>query len=190
MTVVYDWIKDIIYYLILMSLVFQLLPNENYRKYIKLFSGILLVIIVLKPLKIFVKDSSLEYVKAAFQQYNYGQQDIKSQVEDFKKVQEEVSKEYISGQLKEQIQKLVEEKGYYVESAEVKMQDEEEVLCINLLKEESAGTGITIEAVKIRNEQGQVDEGKESEELKEIKKEIAEYYQVEESAVQIQLGGE
>lgn len=189
MSVIYDWIKDILYYLILISLVYQLLPNENYRKYMKLFSGILLVIIVLKPLKIFIQEDSLDSVKAAFQQYDSNDEEIKAKVEEFKDEQEQLSQEYVSEQLKEQVQKIVEDRGFYIESAHVETQDDKEVLCINILRGDTTGKDIVVEAVQIKKEEGQEHSTENEKIIKELKKEVADYYKVKEDLVQIQLGG-
>lgn len=184
MTIVYDWIKDIIFYLILISLVFQLLPNDQYRKYMKLFAGILLVIIVLKPLKVLLREESLEQVRAAFHYEKY-EKDIQAQIEDFKKKQEEVYNEYTLDELKAQIQKLIGKKEFIVQKAEVKNINENEKLCICLVKENTEVNNIIVEAVQIEKES--VNE--ESEEILKIKKKIADYYKISDSDIQIQIGG-
>lgn len=45
----YGWIKNITYYLIFMTVVSAILPDKKYEKYIKLFAGMVLVLLVLKP---------------------------------------------------------------------------------------------------------------------------------------------
>ncbi|RDU24350.1 stage III sporulation protein AF [Anaerosacchariphilus polymeriproducens] len=185
MNIIYDWIKDIIFYLILISLVFQLLPNDQYRKYMKLFAGILLVIIVLKPLKVLLREESLDQVRAAFHQYDNYEEDVQLQIEEFKKKQEEIYSEYAQGELKAQIQKLIEKKGFIVQKAEVKNINENEKLCISLVKENTGVKNIIVEAVQIEKEPI----NKESKEIIEIKKKIADYYKISDSNIQIQLGG-
>lgn len=39
MEAVIQWVKNIVYYLIFISLVFNLLPKGKYEQYIRLFSG-------------------------------------------------------------------------------------------------------------------------------------------------------
>ena len=43
------WIKQIIYLLIFLTLVLQILPNGNYRKYVKFFAGMIFVVTLLGP---------------------------------------------------------------------------------------------------------------------------------------------
>lgn len=49
MDTIFDWVKSIVFYLILLTVVTHLLPGSKYEKYVKLFTGMLLVIIVIKP---------------------------------------------------------------------------------------------------------------------------------------------
>lgn len=46
----YGWVRNITYYLILITVITNLLPNKKYEKYIKLFAGMVLILLVLKPL--------------------------------------------------------------------------------------------------------------------------------------------
>lgn len=45
----YEWIRNITFYLIFMTVVGNLLPNKKYEKYFRLFSGMVLILLVLKP---------------------------------------------------------------------------------------------------------------------------------------------
>lgn len=45
----YTWVKNIAYFFILVSVVMNLVPGKQYRKYIKLFTGIILILIILSP---------------------------------------------------------------------------------------------------------------------------------------------
>lgn len=52
-----EYIKNICYYVIISTILFNIFPDEKYVKYIKLFSGFILIMIVLPPIaKIFNKD--------------------------------------------------------------------------------------------------------------------------------------
>ena len=45
----YEWIRNITYYLIFMTVVTNLLPDKKYEKYFRLFAGMVLILLVLKP---------------------------------------------------------------------------------------------------------------------------------------------
>ncbi|PNV61217.1 sporulation protein [Clostridium sp. chh4-2] len=46
----YSWVKNITCYLIFITVAVNLLPNKNYEKYIRLFAGMVLILLVVKPL--------------------------------------------------------------------------------------------------------------------------------------------
>lgn len=46
---VFQWIKSIVFYMILLTAVTHLMPNNKYVRYVKIFSGMLMVIVVIRP---------------------------------------------------------------------------------------------------------------------------------------------
>ena len=46
----YDWIQNIAVYLILVSAVMHAIPGKDYEKYIRFFSGLILILLLLTPL--------------------------------------------------------------------------------------------------------------------------------------------
>ena len=46
----YEWLKDISYYLILVTSVLYVLPSNSYRKYIRFFTGLVLILLLLNPI--------------------------------------------------------------------------------------------------------------------------------------------
>ena len=56
-----EWLKNLVGYMLMVSIGLQMLPNQKYEQYVKLFTGFLLVIMVLQPvLKIKSADTYLE----------------------------------------------------------------------------------------------------------------------------------
>lgn len=49
MDAVLSWMKPIIYFSIFLTVLLQLLPNEKYKKYIRFFAGLLMIVLVLRP---------------------------------------------------------------------------------------------------------------------------------------------
>jgi len=63
------WLKSLVGYMLIVSVVMQMLPGEKYKQYVKLFTGFLLIIFVLQPvLKIGSVDSYLAEKIAGFVQ--------------------------------------------------------------------------------------------------------------------------
>lgn len=47
----YEWLRDISYYLILVTAVTYVLPSNSYRKYIRFFTGLVLILMLLTPVR-------------------------------------------------------------------------------------------------------------------------------------------
>lgn len=47
---VYEWLKNLSAYLLLVHMVINILPNEEYRKYIRFFCGLVLIVMLVTPL--------------------------------------------------------------------------------------------------------------------------------------------
>lgn len=45
-----EWIRPIIYFSIFSTILLQLLPTTNYKKYIRFFIGLLMILFVTEPL--------------------------------------------------------------------------------------------------------------------------------------------
>ncbi len=62
MNEIYSWVKDIIIFLVLSTIINNLLGKSTFKKYINLITGIILVILVISPLfKLFKLERSLDY---------------------------------------------------------------------------------------------------------------------------------
>lgn len=46
---IYEWLQNLAVYLILVSAVWQVLPKEEYQKYVRFFAGLVLMILLLQP---------------------------------------------------------------------------------------------------------------------------------------------
>ena len=103
-----DWIKTLVGYLLIVSVVIQMMPNRNYEQYVKLFTGFLLIILILQPvLKIgsanaFLEDKIHEFV----QEQEELEAQISIQSEGFRKKSEELQQENQEQIVIEKIQKV------------------------------------------------------------------------------------
>lgn len=89
MQAIFDWVKGIVFYLIFVTVVSNLVPGKKYEKYIRLFTGMLLIIVVIKPViqlaakgQLLDEGSILEF----FEEEASGSQDM--QETEFENVQE------------------------------------------------------------------------------------------------------
>ena len=68
---IYQWIENIAFYLIIFTVAMQMIPNNNYKKYIQFFTGLILIIMLAGPiLKIFGAEQEFQdfYKEAEFEQ--------------------------------------------------------------------------------------------------------------------------
>lgn len=54
MDAVLDWIKRLLYFSVFLTVFMQLLPGEAYKKYVRFFAGILLIILAVNPVLTFL----------------------------------------------------------------------------------------------------------------------------------------
>jgi len=112
----YEWIKNIIIFLVLTTIITNLLGKSAYKKYVNLITGIILLILVINPLiKLLKLEDSLDY----FFSSNYLLAETKDAnikfdgMEDMKK--NTILKEY-KEKLKEQIASILEVENLYIDS--------------------------------------------------------------------------
>ena len=103
-----DWIKTLVGYLLIVSVVTQMMPNRKYEQYVKLFTGFLLIILILQPvLKIGSANAVLEDKIYEFvQEQEELETQISIQSERFRKKSEELQQENQEQILIEEIQKV------------------------------------------------------------------------------------
>lgn len=68
---IYQWVENIAFYLVLFNVVMQMIPNNQYKKYVQFFSGLILVLLLINPiLKIFGMEKSMTeiYEKSMYEQ--------------------------------------------------------------------------------------------------------------------------
>ena len=101
-----EWLKNLVGYLLIAGIGIQMIPNQKYEQYVRLFTGFLLVMIVLQPiLQIRSSNQFLENKLDAF---------LREQEAMEQRISEECS--IFSGEL-EGINKIQEIEEIYVEVA-------------------------------------------------------------------------
>lgn len=73
-----QWIKTIVGYYLISSIVMQMLPDKKYEQYVRLLFGILLLIFLLQP---FLKISSADiYLESKVEEFVEEQERMESQI--------------------------------------------------------------------------------------------------------------
>ena len=113
---IYVWIKNIVIYMIINTIIMNLLGNKSYKKYVSIVSGMILVLIVISPLVSFMKlEENLDY----FLQSN----DFAIETSDFKndlnRMEEQQSNAIFAeyqDKIKLQVKDLLLEESVYLDS--------------------------------------------------------------------------
>ena len=86
MQFIFSYIKNICSFMIIITLILNLFPNKSYLKYIKFVAGLLLLIIVLRPI-LDIKKIKIN-INDIFEQYS--ETDRKSLLQDYSKIESDI----------------------------------------------------------------------------------------------------
>ncbi|MCI8638283.1 MAG: stage III sporulation protein AF [Coprococcus sp.] len=90
---IYQWLQNLAFYMILVTVVIQVLPNNSYQKYIRFFCGLILVILLASPImKVLGMEENLSklYHSAKYEQ---AQKEMEEAGEYFSELARETAKE-------------------------------------------------------------------------------------------------
>lgn len=116
---IYDWVRNLAFYLILITVVLNVLPENSYKKYVKFFSGMLLVLIILSPIAgLFDAGEKLDL---SYESNSYRQQmkEFQSQSRYMEEEQAEKIAEANEESIKTQVENILLDNQLYPVSIEV-----------------------------------------------------------------------
>lgn len=143
MNVIVDWAKNLAFFVLFMNLAYQLLPEGNLQKYSKLFSGFLMILLLIEPVTGLLKlnDNLALLVKQAEQQMESAM--------DEKISSDEMRLESYEKQLKKQVAYILEKDAYEVEEIEVRLEQIEDEIWIEKLQIKVKGEYLEEEKEKL-----------------------------------------
>lgn len=116
---IYSWIKNILVYMIINTIIMNLLGNKSYKKYISIVSGMILVLIVITPvIKLMKLEDSLDYYLKA-NEFSIEASDFKN---DLKRVEERQKDALFAAEkekIRVQVEQLLSEESLTLKSFEV-----------------------------------------------------------------------
>lgn len=188
-----SWVKNIVVFLLLLTLIEQVLPNSDYKKYIKIAAGLILILIVFSPVLSFLKlDTSLSYY---FQWENFKISAADFQAEELEAERNDYIVEQYKGNLEQQMITLFSNEDFSVAGAAVEIDEDAQSeefgqiysIDIRISYKETAETTVApvvIEQVEISGDVPQENSSEEQPKVREedsiqIKKTLASYYQVD-----------
>jgi len=156
---IYAWVKNIIIFLVLTSIISNLLGKSSYKKYINLVTGIILVILVIAPLlKLFQLDKTLDYYFTT-NTLLADAQDLDSQLKDMESGQRAAIFNEYKEQIKIQVAKILEDEKIQIYDIEVTIDEDDSssnygnitsltVMGGHVVKEESSKAAVNIDNIK------------------------------------------
>lgn len=197
---IYTWVSNITFFLIFITIVNNLLPNKKYERYLKLFAGMILILLVLKPLTSSIRlEDTIAYYFESFT--------FKSESEDFKKeimgMENQRLQQMINQYEKavaEDVETMAEEMGFYSKHTKITIEGNREhadygkVIFIHMgVSRQSEDTSHEIgniqgvEPVKIGLKQETKSMPAPDEGLNKLRRKVGEYYGLQTEDVEIQL---
>ena len=114
MNSVYVWVKNIVFFLLIISIINNLAGDSRYKKYINLITGMILIILVISPLtNLFNINEKIDYYfeKNTFE---VGTEDISNKLIKIENEQKaSIIKEY-EKEIEKQTAQLLEKEGLYI----------------------------------------------------------------------------
>lgn len=143
--ILFGWVRNIVYFSILMTVVLHVLPEKGQRKYLQFFMGIILILLAASPL---LSAFGLENILDE----TYARQTYDRELQEFSKRQEKIENAYRE-RAERSVEKIEEESRQEAQSAKTEGTDGEE------RAEPEEGDNIGISEIRIEIEASQKGEG-------------------------------
>ena len=190
---IYGWVRGLVFYLILMTMVLNLLPDKKYEKYLRLFTGMIFIMLVFRP---FMDLGGLEARMAGIFERITFQNDAKL----LKRELEDAEQERIS-RLADGYRQAVEldlktmAEGFSVNPVRVRAEletdpDSEEFGHLISVDMDVGLIGSTAGSGDDNSDEAREQRMEANREISRLRKKIGEYYGVEEGKIKIQLEDE
>lgn len=116
LTYLYEWIKNITFYLVIITAVIHVIPSSGYKKYVQFFTGLVLVVLLITP---FLKVAGMEH--GFYEMYHnteYEQQ--KKEIEDTSAYLEDIDVfDYLPEEYRQNVTQEEAEREIEVEEIEI-----------------------------------------------------------------------
>lgn len=143
--ILFGWVRNIVYFSILMTVVLHVLPEKGQRKYLQFFMGIILILLAASPL---LSAFGLENILDE----TYARQTYDRELQEFSERQEKIENAYRE-RAERSVEKIEEESRQEAQSAKTEGTDGEE------RAEPEEGDNIGISEIRIEIESSQKGEG-------------------------------
>lgn len=160
-TGIYQWIKNIAFYMILITAVMNVIPNNNYKKYINLFTGIVMIILVISPISNLLGASTRLDTNFIKNIYNQELNNIKVDAYQISDTSSSKLLEEYKNEISQQVDEIVKKEGYFVVESKIVMNEDRdsdnygnlEGLQVVLSTQEKKNQKIVVDKIQIGKKQ-------------------------------------
>lgn len=126
MEAVYEWIRNITGYILFMTVLDNLLPGKKYGKYLKLFSGMVLILLMIQPLtgSIRLEDKIARYYEAFV--FQYETDDLRQEILGMEDTRMNQIIAAYEAAVAEDVRQMAEEEGFGVVSCQITIESDSE----------------------------------------------------------------
>ena len=182
MTTVYGWVKNLVCFYIFITAVLHLMPKKSYRKYIRFFTGLLLVILVLTPVFSLLRDEDNLYGKIEQTGFFQKMENLKLDTARLEASQKEIYQKEYERTICMDLAQMAERQELRAGKIEVSLTEdclvEHIYLEVELPEEE-----------KEYSQKAVFSKGEEYPSVYELRKELENFYQIEEEQTEIVVQG-
>lgn len=122
---IYGWIRNLTGFFLFMSVIDNLLPNKKYGKYVRLFSGMILILLVLQPLtgSLRLEDKIAHYYESFV--FRYQAEDLQSEILGIEKQRLTQMIDQYEHAVEQDVGQMAEDMGFSVLECSVTIDGEE-----------------------------------------------------------------
>ncbi len=203
---IYSWIRNIVIYLLINTIIMNLLGNKSYKKYVSIVSGMILVLIVISPLIRLMKlEENLDYFLQA-NDFAVEASDFKSDLNRMEEAQVDAIFADYKEKIQEQVKDILLKEKVYIKNFNITFDyDNESTTFGEILRmditaklkkedEEEQADNLSIDAIEIERIIFGKDDNSQLEELPspleiELKTELSDFYNIEPGNININIQG-
>lgn len=203
---IYSWIRNIVIYLLINTIIMNLLGNKSYKKYVSIVSGMILVLIVISPLiKLMKLEENLDYFLQA-NDFAVEASDFKSDINRMEEAQVDAIFADYKEKIHAQVKDILLKEKVYIKNFNITFDyDNESTTFGEMLRmditaklkkedEEEQADNLSIDAIEIeriifgKGDNSQLEELPSPLEI-ELKTELSDFYNIEPGNININIQG-
>ena len=182
-----EWVRGLAFYLILMTVVLNLLPDKTYEKYLRLFTGMVFILLVFRP---FADLTGLEARMAGVFERITFQNDaklLKREIMEAEEVRLKKFTESFQAAVELDLKTMAEGSGLVCKSVEVTLNEDGESESFGALLSVKMEAALLGGGESLSREEEENRRMEANREIAGLRKRIGEYYGLEEGFIEIRL---